>query len=148
MRFHDFFPPPLTQKFGENFFQKKLSMGDFLHRFMGWGRGDGGKFKSYSVVCWWRRGELVWPGDKPAEEVHLERLWVGVNFTWYLTVVVIFMGLGGSKSLVGSGGFKVIIWGRASYKGERTIFFGGVGWGERWWWGMTPLDTIGLCNYY
>ena len=53
------------------------------------------------------------------------------------------MGLGGSKSLVGSGGFNVIIWGRASYKGERTIFFlggggggeGGGGGGGVWWGG-------------
>ena len=133
MRFHVFFTPPLTQKFGENFFQKKLSMGDFLDRFMGWGRGRWGEFKSYSVVRWWR---LVWPGDKPAEEVHLDRLWVGVNFTWYFTVVVIFMGLGGSKSLVGSGGFKVIIWGRTSYKGERTIFLGEKGAGG--WVGDDP----------
>ena len=74
-------------------------MGDFLDKFMG-----GGKFKSYSMVCRWRCGELVWPGDKPAEEVCLERLRVGVNCLWYLAVVVIFMGLGGAKSLVGLGG--------------------------------------------
>ena len=106
----------------------------------------GGKFKSYSMVCRWRCGELFRPGDRPAEEVCLERLRVGVNCLWYLAVVVIFMGLGGAKSLVGLGGFKVIIWGRASYKGGRTNFFsllfflrGGA---------MTPLDTMDLSNYY
>ena len=55
-------------------------------------------------MCQWRFGELFWPGDKSAEEVCLERLWVGVNCLWYLVVVVIFMGLGGAKSLVGLGG--------------------------------------------
>ena len=63
-----------------------------------------GKFKSYSMVFRRRSGELVWPGDKPAEEFCLERLQVGVNCLWYLAVVVIFMGLGGAKSLVGLGG--------------------------------------------
>ena len=63
-----------------------------------------GKFKRYSMVRRWRCGELVCPGDKPAEEVCLERLQVGVNCLWYLAVVVIFMGLGGAKSLVGLGG--------------------------------------------
>ena len=107
--------PHLSPKnLGRIFSKKSFPWETFWIGLWGEGGGDGGKFKSYSVVCWWRRGELVWPGDKPAEEVHLNRLWVGVNFTWYLTVVVIFMGLGGSKSLVGSGGFKVIIWGRAS----------------------------------
>ena len=56
------------------------------------------------MVRRWRFGELVCPGDKPAEEVCLERLQVGVNCLWYLAVVVTFMGLGGAKSLVGLGG--------------------------------------------
>ena len=30
-----------------------------------------------SLVCRWRRGELVWPADKPPEEVCLGRLEVG-----------------------------------------------------------------------
>ena len=38
---------------------------------------------------------LTWAGDKSAEEVCLERLREGVNFIWYLAVVVIFMGLEG-----------------------------------------------------
>ena len=54
------------------------------------------------------------------------------------------MGLGGTKSLVGLGGFKVIIWRRASYKGGKTnfficFFFGG---------GMTPIDTMGVSDYH
>ena len=64
--------------------------------------------------------ELVGAGNKPAEEVCLERLLVGV------------------KSLVGLPGFKVIIWGRTSYKGEKTNFCMG---------GMTPLDSMGLSHY-
>ena len=56
------------------------------------------------MMCWWRCGELVCPGDKPAEEVCLEWLRVGVNCLWYLPVVVILMGLGGAKNLVGLGG--------------------------------------------
>ena len=44
---------------------------------------------------------LTWAGDMSAEEVCLERLREGVNFIWYLAVVVIFMRLGGAKSLVG-----------------------------------------------
>ena len=71
-------------------------MGYLLEKFMG-----GDKFKSYSMVSQWRCGELFWPGDKPAEEVCLERLRVRVNCFWYLAVVVIFLGLGGAKSLVG-----------------------------------------------
>ena len=74
-------------------------MGDFLDKFM-----RGSKFKSYWIVCWWRCGELFWPGDKSAEEVCLERLRVGLNCLWYLAVVVIIMGLGGAKRLVGLGG--------------------------------------------
>ena len=74
-------------------------MGDFLDKLM-----RGGKFKSYWIVCRWRSGELFWPGDKSAKEVCLERLRVGVNCLLYLAVVVIFMGLGGAKSLVGLGG--------------------------------------------
>ena len=66
---------------------------------------------------------VIWHGDKPAEEVCLERLGIGVNCLWCLAVVVIFMGLGGAKSLVGLGGFKVIIWGRASYRGGGQMFF-------------------------
>ena len=63
-----------TIKYEENFVQKKLSIGGtFFDKFMG------GKFKSCSLLCRWRRGELVLPGDKPAEEVCLERLGVGGN---------------------------------------------------------------------
>ena len=30
-----------------------------------------GELKTSSLVCGWIRGELAWPGDKPAEEVYL-----------------------------------------------------------------------------
>ena len=127
---------PLTppQKAWGEFFPKKAFHG-------GW-RGQmyegGWKFESYSMVCWWRPGELVWPGDKPPEEVCLKRFWVGVNCLWYLAVFVIFMRAGRAKCLAGSKGLKVMIWWRASYKGERTILSVG---------GMTPLDILGLGNY-
>ena len=67
----------------------------------------GEKLKSCSLACHWTRGELVWPGDKPNEEVFLERLGVGGNSLWCIAIVVIFMGLGGTKGLRGLGGFKV-----------------------------------------
>ena len=38
-----------------------------------------GKFNIFSMMCRWRRGELVVPGDKPAKEFSLERLGVGGN---------------------------------------------------------------------
>ena len=31
------------------------------------------------MMCQWRRGDLVVPGDKPAKEFSLERLGVGGN---------------------------------------------------------------------
>ena len=70
----------------------------------------------------------------------MERLGIGVNCLWCLAVVVIFMGLGGAKSLVGLGGFKVIIWGRASYRGGGQMFFffcgeQGGGGGKIFFWG-------------
>ena len=66
------------------------------------------------------------------------KLMVGGNYLWCL-VIVIFMVLGRAKKLGGRGGFKVMIWGRASHKGG-TNFYGGE---------LTPLDTtrkIGKCN--
>ena len=30
-----------------------------------------GELKICSLVCRWIRGELAWPGDKPAEEIYL-----------------------------------------------------------------------------
>ena len=95
-----FLPHTLPPKsLGRIFSKNKLSMEDFLDKFM-----RGGKFKSYPIVCWWRCGELFWPGHKSAEEVCLERFRERLNCLWYLAVVVIFMGLGGAKSLVGLGG--------------------------------------------
>ena len=82
----------------------------------------GGKFKSCSLLCWWRRGELVLPEDKPAEEVCLERMGVGGNCLWWLAIVVVFMELRRPKGLEGLGGFKVIIWGTASHRGGKTNF--------------------------
>ena len=76
------------------------------------------------MMCRWRRGELVVPGEKPAKEFSLERLGVGGNYVWCLTIAVIFMELGGAKNLGGFWGFKFIIWGRASYKKEGA-FVGG-----------------------
>ena len=123
-KFHGSFPSSLTQKvWGEFFPKKSFPWGDFLDKFMGWG-----KFKSYSTVFRWGCGELACLGDKPAEEVCLERLRVGVNCLWYLAVVVIFMGLGGAKSLVGLGkkqkaflGGSISLFLNARYL-ERTYF--------------------------
>ena len=98
-KFHGSFPSSHTQKvWGEFFPKKSFPWGDFLDKFMGWG-----KFKSNSMVFRWGCGELACLGDKPTEEVCLERLWVGVNCLWYLAVVVILTGLGGAKILVGLG---------------------------------------------
>ena len=102
-------------KYGENFFQKKLSIGGtFLDKFLRC------KFECCSLLCRWRRGELVLPGEKPAEEVCLERLGVGENGFWCLAIVVIFMGLGRVKGLGGLGCFKV------SFGGEQAIEGGGT----------------------
>ena len=65
-------------KYGENFVPKNLSIGGtFLGKFMG-----GGECKSCSLLCRWRHGELVLPGDKPSDEVCLERLGIGENWLW------------------------------------------------------------------
>ena len=48
------------------------------------------------------------------------------------------MRAGRAKCLTGSKGLKVMIWWRASYKGERTTLSVG---------GMTPLGILGLGNY-
>ena len=115
------------------FFPKKLFTGrTFLDKFMR------GKFKSCTLVCWWRRGELVWPGDKPAEKFCQGTLGVEGNYLWCLVIVVIFMWLRGAKRFRGGGGFKIIIWGTAGYKGRTNIY------GE----GLITLDTIVLSNYY
>ena len=95
-----------------------------------------GKFKSCSLVCRWRRGELVWPENKPAVEVCLGKLEVGQNYLWYLLIVK-FILLAGAKSLGGGEGFKVIISGRKNHEGGTNFC------GE-----LIPLDTIGLSNYY
>ena len=107
--------------------------GTFLDKFMR------GKFESCILVYWWRRGDLVWTGDKPAEKYCQVTLEVGGNYLWCLFIVVIFMRLGGAKRLGGGGGFKVIIWRRASHKyGEWPIFMRE----------LTTLDTMSLSNYY
>ena len=77
-----------------------------------------GKFKSCSLLRRWRLRELVWPGDKPAPDVCLGKLGVGGNYLWCLVTTV------------------VIFMGRYFYRGDG---------GECW---LTPLDTMGLSNYY
>ena len=67
------------------------------------------------------------------------KLGVGGNYLWCL-VIVIFRGLGRAKRLGGGGGFKAIIWWRASHKegGGEAISMGEA----------DPLVTIGLSSYY
>ena len=115
-------PPslPTTLKYGEGtiFSEKSFSWGEtFLDKFMQ------GIFKSCSLVCRLGHEELVWPLDRPAEWVCLGRLQVGGNYLWCLLIVK-FMWLGGTKRLGGRGGSKVVIWGKASYKGEGIILCG------------------------
>ena len=68
------------------------------------GKFEGGKFNSCSLVCRLRGGELVWTGNKLAEEACLERLAEG-TWLWCLAIIVIFMGLGVAKRMGGLGGF-------------------------------------------
>ena len=125
---------------GEFFPKKFLMGGTFLDKFMR------GKFKSCSLDCRWRHGELVWPRDKPVEEVCLGRLGVGGNYLWCLVIIVIFVQLVRAKRLGGQGDFKVIIWGRASNKG------GGQFNGEEltpWLWVTTiTFSTLFLLEKY
>ena len=68
------------------------------------------KYKRCLLMCQWRHGELIWLQSKwiAWQRVLPGSLGVGINYTWCLAIIVLFVRLGWTKRW-GERGFKVIV---------------------------------------